>query len=112
MLMHISQLGTLRIIQGHVESMVFWGSESDDLEESPGIYIICKSFEARSGSSLNQDHWFTNYALIIWRNCPKAYGQSFSEVPLLSVLYPEFWCKASFKERNMLFHLKKGIVIF
>lgn len=90
-----------------MESTVFWGSESDDLEDSPGIYNICKGFEARSGSSLNQDHWFTNYALIIWRNCPKAYGQSFSEVPLLSVFYSEIRCKVSFKEGSMLWFFLK-----
>ena len=32
MLIHISQLGTLKITQGLVESIVFWDSESDDLE--------------------------------------------------------------------------------
>ena len=37
MLIQISQLGTSRIIQGLVESMVFWDSESNDLEESPEI---------------------------------------------------------------------------
>lgn len=99
MLIHISQLGTLRIIQGLVESMVFWGSESNDLEESPEIYIICKGFEAGSGSSLNQDHWFTNYALIIWRNCPKAYGQSFSEVHFYLFYILNFGVRFNLKKR-------------